>query len=257
MRERFSDHLEALREMLIGLAWAWALGMGAVGANLGGILEFLKTPLQTIPGIELVTLNPMTGFWIALQVITLGGALLGLPLMALHGAKFLSPALQKKEKATLLKALAAAVLLFITGVCVGFSWILPLTLAVALSVQNALGFALLWNAQEYFSLVASLPLIVGAAFCAPVVITVLVRAGVLEYEALKRSFGVAFVVILILAAAITPTGDPLTFMLLALPMTGLYALALKFGKPKKNKASPKSATAKIKTAPKEVSTARS
>lgn len=230
-RQKFMEHLEALRDSLIGMAIGWVLGAFVVVLNFNDILTLLRQPLHDIKGAELVTLSPLTGIFIGFNIVTVGGLIIGAPLMILYALKFLAPALKPQERKVLgiVGLLAAA--LFITGAAFGFFWMLPLSLQIALAIQDAMGFKLLWNAQEYFSFVVALPLIMGGAFCIPLIMGVLVRLRVLNHAALSKRWDVASLIILILAAAITPTGDPVSFLFIAVPLAVLYALALVFGKP--------------------------
>ncbi len=230
-RQKFMEHLEALRDALVGMAIGWALGALVVVFNFNEILSLLKAPLHGVPGAELITLSPLTGIFIGFNIVTVGGVIVGAPLMILYALKFLAPALKAKEQKVLGIVALLAAALFMVGVAFGFCWMLPLSLQIAMTLQDAMGFKLLWNAQEYFSFVVALPLIMGGAFCIPLIMGVLVRLRVLDHAALSKRWDVASLVILILAAAITPTGDPVTFIFIAIPLAVLYVLALVFGKP--------------------------
>lgn len=235
-RQRFVQHLEALRNTLVGMAVGWLLGALVVTFNFSEVLRLLKLPLEGTHQAQLITLSPLTGIFIGFNIVTVGGAIVGAPLMILYALKFLSPALRPHEQRLLGMVGALAAALFIAGVIFGFAWLLPLSLQIALALQNAMGFQLLWSAQEYFSFVVTLPLIMGAAFCIPLIIGVLVRLRVLDHNALSKRWDVATLIILILAAAITPTGDPVSFLFIAIPLGLLYALALIFGRPPRSRA---------------------
>lgn len=235
-RQKFLTHLSALRDALVGMAVAWVLGALAVTLNFSAVLSFLKTPLQAMRGAELITLSPLAGIFIGFNIVSVGGAVVGAPLMILHLIKFLAPALKPREQRMMAIVGLLAGGLFLAGATFGFCWLLPLSLQIALTLQDAMGFKLLWSAQEYFSFVVALPLIMGAAFCIPLIVGVLVRLGVLDHAALSKRWDLATFIILILAAAITPTGDPVSFLFIAIPLALLYALALIFGKPPRSKA---------------------
>jgi sec-independent protein translocase protein TatC len=231
-RESFLKHLEELRGTLLGVALAWVIGMCVVGVHLASILELLRTPLASLSGVKLITLSPMTGFWIALQVITAGGAIVGTPLALMFILRFITPALTDREQRAGLTLLIIATVCFVAGVALGWGLLLPAALRLALAVQVGLGLELMWEAQAYFGLILTLPMMTGLGLCLPLLVGVLVKMRVLPYRTLIDQWPVAIVVILMVAAAITPTGDPITFLLLGLPMTVLYLLAVRLGKPK-------------------------
>lgn len=235
-RQKFLTHLSALRDTLVGMALAWVLGALVVTLNFSAVLTFLKTPLQAMHGAELITLSPLTGIFIGFNIVGVGGAVVGAPLMILHLLKFLAPALKPNEQRLMAVVGLLAAGLFLTGAYFGFYWLLPLSLQIAFTLQDAMGFKLLWSAQEYFSFVVLLPLIMGAAFCIPLIIGVLMRVRILDHAVLSKRWDVATLIILILAAAITPTGDPVSFLFIAIPLALLYALALIFGKPPRSAA---------------------
>lgn len=240
-RQKFLEHLDALRGALVGAAFAWILGAAVVAANFGSTLQLLKLPLKALNnfpggagaqgGVDLITLNPLTGLFIGFNIVTAGGVIVGAPLMLLYLLKFFIPALTPREQKMGLTITLIAVGLFLCGVAFGFFWMLPMSLNIALQIQNALGFKLLWSAEDYFSLVVTLPLIMGFAFCIPLIVATLLKLGVLPYHTLAKRWDIATLVILIVAAAITPTGDPISFLFIAVPLAILYALALLFGRP--------------------------
>ena len=230
-RQRFMEHLEALRKTLTGMAWAWVLGVAVVAANFNNVLLLLRAPLTSVPGAELITLSPMTGLFIGFNIVSAGGAIVAAPLIILHALKFFLPALSAQEQRVAGTVGAIAILLFAVGAVFGFAWMLPMSLQIAMAIQNAMGFKLLWSAEEYFSLVVALPLMMGAAFCIPLIVGVLVRLEILNHNALAKRWDIATLVILILAAAVTPTGDPVSFLFIAVPLARLDALALFVGRP--------------------------
>lgn len=231
LRQRFTQHLEALRRMLVGMAIAWFLGVAVIAVHFNAVLSFLQLPLQAIPGASLITLSPLAGLFIGFSIVATGGTIVAAPLMLLHLMRFVAPALKPREQKLLLTVGLLAVLLFSVGVVFGFAWMLPVSLQIAFAIQKAMGFQLLWSAHEYFGLVVALPLMMGLSFCIPLIMGVLVRFGVLPYHTLARRWDMATLVILFLAAAVTPTGDPVSFLFIALPLAILYALALVFGRP--------------------------
>jgi len=93
-------------------------------------------------------------------------------------------------------------------------------------LQNFLGFQAHWRPSAYFGLVTSLMFWIGIAFQMPLLVYALAAAGFISARQLSRQWRIAVVVIAIIAAAVTPTVDPVNMGLVMLPMFGLYALSI-------------------------------
>jgi len=92
-----------------------------------------------------------------------------------------------------------------------------------------LGFAMRWTPGSYYSLLTWLVLGVGAAFEFPLLIVLLVYMGVLQVSTLRHYRRHAIVAIFIIAAVVTPTPDPVTQCLFAIPLYILFELAVLVG----------------------------
>lgn len=139
---------------------------------------------------------------------------------------FVRPALYPKEKAAVKRAFGFAALLFYIGVAVGYFLVFPLTIRflgtyyVSESVPNQIAL------RSYISMFVSLILIMGIVFELPSLAAILSRIGIITKELLKKYRRHAFVVLLIIAAIITPSGDPFTLMAVGLPLYALYEVSI-------------------------------
>ncbi len=139
---------------------------------------------------------------------------------------FVSPALYPKEKKGAKKAFGFASILFYLGLVVGYYLVFPLTLRflgtyqVSESVNNDI------SLRSYISMFVSLILIMGIVFELPSVAAILSRLGLITKELLKKYRRHAFVILLILAAIITPSGDPFTLFAVGLPLYALYEVSI-------------------------------
>jgi sec-independent protein translocase protein TatC len=232
----FLEHLEELRFTIARCIGAFAIGVIILAFFLPSLTDTLRLPFVWAQGAAdpdtlegLFSRRPMGVFSVMMQVLFLGGIACSLPFMLFAVAQFVSPALTEKEKKVLIPGLAAGFILFLLGGAFSFFVILPAALKVAITLNGMLGLELLWGASDYYSLVVWLCVLMGLLFEFPVVLVLLIHLGVLSSQSLKSQRKIVFIGILILSAVITPTGDPITLLIMTLPLYGLYELAIIVG----------------------------
>ena len=176
--------------------------------------------------VDLVNLSPAGGFVVAFQVAIYGGAVLASPFIFYFIASFVFPALKMREQKHVYRALIIGAGLFLTGVAFCYFLLMPLALAAAQMYSNWLGLgALQWRAEEYISFVCKFMLGMGLGFELPVVLLTLVKIDVLRYETLAKARRYMIVINLILGAVLT-TPEPITQLIMFLPLQGLYELSV-------------------------------
>jgi len=233
----FLEHLEELRWTLVRCLAAFLVGVLVLAVFLPWLTDFLQWPFlwaqqasarpDQVEG--LFSRRPMGVFSVMLQVLFLGGLATSLPFMLFAFAQFVAPALTEREKRMLVPALAAGFLLFLIGLAFAFFVVLPAAFRVSIIFNKMLGLELLWGAADYYNLVVWLSVLMGGLFEFPVVLVVLIQMGILSSAALRAQRKIVFVIILVIAAVITPGGDPITLTILCLPLYGLYEAALWVG----------------------------
>jgi sec-independent protein translocase protein TatC len=177
--------------------------------------------------VELKNYSPIEGIMVALKLSIYGGAVLTAPLLILFIGQFVLPALKVNEKQILYKAVGIGAGLFLLGVA--FCYLLVSVFALGATVQFSkwLGFtADEWRADSYIGFMSKFMLGMGLAFEMPVVLLTLVRIGILEYSQLKRFRAYAVVMNLVISAFATPSGDPFTMLLVAIPLHMLYEVSV-------------------------------
>jgi sec-independent protein translocase protein TatC len=155
-----------------------------------------------------------------------GGFALSLPWILYFIAQFVAPGLNEKELRLLKPACLLAFCLFILGAAFSFFVLVPAALRASVIFNQLLGFAPLWTAASYYGLLTWMVLGVGIAFQFPLVILILVYVDILSKDKLVNFRRYSIVLFLAIGAIVTPTTDPVTFILLALPMSLLYELAI-------------------------------
>lgn len=228
----FLDHLEELRWTLFKCAGVFFLAVALIGFFLRDAANLLNWPLRRAEAAlaidigGLVTTSPMAVFSVLIQVCFLGGLGLSLPFMLVFLARFVAPALKKEETRMLTPACVAAFLLFLAGAAFSYLFIVPEALKFSLRLNQALGFAHLWTADRYYGLLVWT--IVGMGFCFqfPLIVFVLVYMRVVNTEKLAKARPYMIVAFFVVGMVLTPTWDPVTQTMVALPMWLLYELSV-------------------------------
>jgi len=228
----FWDHLEELRWTLVKSAVVFTVFAVLIGVFLKEFNDVLLWPLNSVKGqhpeviLELGTTTIMEGFNVVIQMCVLGGLVMAAPFILFFVGQFVAPALTERELKAVLPLCASALALFLLGATFSFFVLVPSTIRVALEINQLFGYALRWTPGSYFSLLTWLVLGVGAAFEFPLVIVLLVWLGIMSTAFLRKYRRHAIVVIFIIAAIVTPTPDPITQTMFALPLYVLYAIAI-------------------------------
>ena len=164
-----------------------------------------------------------TSFWMAL--------VLCFPIVIYLFWSFVSPGLYENEKRGARRSFVFGNLMFFLGVAVGYFIVFPITLRflanyhVSEMVPNQI------SLSSYIDTFLMLILVMGLIFELPLVAWLLGRIGLLKRDFFKRYRRHAIVILLIIAAVITPTGDPFTLMVVFLPIYLLYELSALLVKP--------------------------
>jgi sec-independent protein translocase protein TatC len=199
------------------------------GTNVALALQLDRTPPpeeeNNSPG--LIALGPLTSVMVALKLAIYGGLILASPFVIFFIGQFVLPALKVHEKGILFRAVAFGSVLFFIGVA--FCYFIVAGVAIVATVQFSqwMGFgAEQWRAEEYITFMCRFMLGMGLAFELPVVILTVVKIGLLDYTQLVRFRSYAIVGNLVLAAFATPSADPFTMFLMAIPLQLLYEMSV-------------------------------
>ncbi len=228
----FLEHLEELRGTLLKCAITFACAAALIGFFLADFNDVLLWPLRNVQAehpefvLSLNTRGVMEAFGIIIQLCGFGGLALSAPFMLYFVGQFVAPALTERELRLVLPAALCAFILFLLGAAFGFFFLIPSTLRVSLELNTLLGFSPIWTPESYYSILTWLVFGVGAAFEFPLLIVIAVHLGLLRVQTLRKYRRHAIVLIFIIAAIVTPTPDPFTQTLFAIPLYLLFEIAI-------------------------------
>src|SRR4030095_3702720 len=203
----FLEHIEDLRRTLIKMLVVLAVMMGVAFAFQKRIVELIERPLLAFDPERTSLTNfgvadPLT---IAIELSFYAGLVMAFPFLVLFLGEFVLPALTQKERRMLYPAAAVSFALFTAGVLFAYYWVLPPTLDYFFNYSRWLNWRPQWSVREYFSFTTQFVVSFGLAFELPLAVLLLVKLEILSHEVLQRTRAFAAVIILFLAAVITPT----------------------------------------------------
>jgi sec-independent protein translocase protein TatC len=254
----FFEHLEALRWHLIraalaivvfaSLAFAWyneifdniimapthtsfwayrmMCDMGELFQNLLPKLFNAKDFCVESIKVHLINTEMAGQFTLKINSSLMIGLVLGIPYLFWELWRFIKPALHEKERKAASGFVFYASLLFIIGVMFGYFIITPLSIrflagyTVSDTIEN------LFDIDSYLSSVSTLTLATGVVFQLPILVYIVSSLGFLTPKLMRSSRRYAIIIILVIAAIVTPTPDALTMTVVAVPLLFLYELSI-------------------------------
>ena len=214
-------HLNELRKRLVWVGAALLVGTILSIIFAEKMLQFLTRPY----GDQLQTIRPTEGIETYFKIALLSGAILSMPIILLQVWKFIEPGLLPREKRYVYVFLPSAMLLFLLGVSFAWFVLLPAAIAFLGGFLNTV-FTTEWTSQEYIGFITTFLFWIGVSFEMPVIVYFIARVGVVSAATLREQWRTAIVVIAVVAAAVTPTVDPVTMLLTMAPLLVLYVLSL-------------------------------
>lgn len=221
----FLEHLEELR---------WRIIFSIIGIVIGTIvawifIDFLVDVVLLKPakdsGAHLQNLRPIGQLFLYMQIAIMVGIIISIPNIFYQFWQFISPALRKHERRYIFWIVAFSSICFLLGIAFAYFVMLPLTLKFAAqfgseSIKNE------FSIEEYMSIIISVMLAAGLIFELPMVSFFLSKLGILKPSFMKKFRKHAIVIIMIAAAFLTPGTDPVSQIVLAVPLVVLYEISI-------------------------------
>ena len=232
----FWDHLEVLRGTLFRSLLAVLLVSIGVFCFKSFVFDDIVLPptrgdffiykwMGMDVNMSLVNLEISTQFFVHLKVAFQFGFILAFPAICYEIWKFIAPALYQNEKKTIKGVFLAASFLFYLGLYIGYVLIVPISLNFFLGYKISEAVVNTISLTSYISLFMSTTLAFGIVFEFPAVIVILNKLGLVTRDTMKKYRKHAIVVILCIAAIITPA-DPFSMIVAAAPLLLLYEASI-------------------------------
>lgn len=227
------EHLVELRTRLVraGIGVILGLIVGVVLVAPGGPVELVDLIILTFAPINpnyapvqaVATPEQFTSYMsVALTV----GVIIAMPVIVYQLLAFIVPGLTDKERRVLYLSLPFVTFFFLSGIAFGWFVTVPTAIRFLIGFSSSDLIQAQPTLSDFLSTITTLLLVNGAVFQLPVIIYVLAFLGVVTTAQLKKYRRFALVAVVIIAALITPTGDPINLLLLAVPMYLLFEVGV-------------------------------
>jgi sec-independent protein translocase protein TatC len=228
------EHLADLRKALLISVLAIGVASMVCYAFSEQLLDIVTLPLRSIHQ-QLIVTGVTEAFFVKLELSFLAGVIIAFPIVAWAIWGFFKPALYPHERKYIYVLFPATLFLFATGVLFSYFGILPLVLKffVYIAGQNL---QTMFKVDQYVSFVMSFSLPFGIVFELPVIMFFMTKIGIVKPEMLTKNRKYIILAIVIIAGALTPGPDPISQIMMAIPMYILFEVSIivsKFAKPQK------------------------
>ncbi|BDQ01778.1 twin-arginine translocase subunit TatC [Ignavibacterium sp.] len=221
----FIEHLEELR---------WRIIYSLIGIVIGTIvawifIDFLVEEILLRPAkenrVSLQNLKPFGQIFLYFQIALIAGLILSIPNVFYQFWKFISPALRKHERKYILAIVIFTTVCFLAGIAFAYFVMLPLALSFAAqfgtqTIKNE------FAVDEYMSIIISVMLAAGLVFELPMLSFFLSKLGILKPSFMRKYRKHSIVIIMVAAAILTPGTDPVSQVILAVPLVLLYEISI-------------------------------
>lgn len=236
----FLDHLEELR-------WRIIYSMIGIVAGAVGLWFFIDPLMEHVllrPAIEykmdLQNLRPFGQVLIYMQVAIFGGLIVSIPNTVYQIWKFIAPGLYPRERRYISAIVVFTSICFLIGVAFAYFFILPAALKFFVNfgtpaIENII------SIEYYFDFIMTLMLGAGLVFELPMLSFFLSRLGILNPKIMRRFWRHAMVISAFVAAMISPGPDPVSMLMMAIPLVFLYEISIWISKLSQKKDSPRNA----------------
>jgi len=254
----FWDHLDALRAVIIRVLLVWlalaiiyfcimplifdSVILGACHNDfiayrwfrmLGKAIKSTDSFFTGSFNLRLININLATPFFVQVSTSFWLSVVTAMPYLFIEIWRFIKPALYKNERRGVKKAFLVGTIMFYLGMAVSYFMIYPLTVRFLSTYNISKDITTMLSLDSYIDNLMMLTLCMGVAFELPLITWFLSLLGFIDRAFLRKYRRHAIVIIVIAAAVITPTGDPFTLTIVALPLYMLYEMSILMIKPKK------------------------
>jgi sec-independent protein translocase protein TatC len=229
------EHLGELRRRLIISVIAFVIAAIVATVFYTPILHFLVRPLCNVDhaslksgGCSLYVTSPLDGLSLRVKIAMFGGLVFASPVILFQLWAFVTPGLKSRERKYAIPFVTAAFTLFLAGAATAYI-VLPHALGFLKSVGGP-ELQQIYDPIPYLGLIILMMTLFGLTFEFPVVLVSLELAGVVTPARLLRSWRWAVIIIVVVSAVATPSGDPFSMFALVIPLVSFYFISIAIGK---------------------------
>lgn len=221
----FLDHIEELRWRIIYAIIGVLIFTIVAWIFIDPLIEIVLLKPARDANASLQNLRPFGQLFLYIQVAIIVGIVVSIPNIFFQLWKFISPAMKKQERKYILWIVFFSSFCFLAGIVFAYFVMLPLTMKFAAQFGTA-EIANEFAIDEYMSIIISVMLAAGLVFELPMVSFFLSKLGILTPSFMRKYRRHAIVIILVLAAFLTPGADPVSQVILAVPLVLLYEISI-------------------------------
>lgn len=221
----FLDHIEELRWRIIYALIGIVLFTIVAWIFIDPLVDFVLLKPARDANASLQNLRPFGQLFLYVQVAIIVGIVASLPNIFYQLWQFIAPALRKRERKYILWIVFFSTFCFLAGIAFAYFVMLPLAMKFAAqfgseAIKNE------FSIEEYMSIIISVMLAAGVVFELPMISFFLSKLGILTPLFMRKYRRHAIVIILILSAILTPGADPVSQVILAVPLVLLYEISI-------------------------------
>lgn len=221
----FLDHIEELRWRIIYSIIGILIFTIVAWIFIDPLIEIVLLKPARDANASLQNLRPFGQLFLYVQVAIVVGIVASLPNIFYQLWKFIAPALKKKERKYILWIVFFSTFCFLAGIAFAYFVMLPLTMKFAAQFGTA-EISNEFAIDEYMSIIISVMLAAGVVFELPMISFFLSKLGILTPKFMRKYRRHAIVIILVLSAFLTPGADPVSQIILAVPLVLLYEISI-------------------------------
>ena len=225
------EHLDELRSRIIVSLVAFGIAFALCFWQNHLLLDAVNAPLPN--DTEPVTLSPTEPFFTTVEISAYGAFVLAMPILLYELWAFILPAFSPRERRAVTPFVFAMPLLFLAGIAFAYFVVMPVAVKFLLNFNDA-QFNIQVRAGEYYSFFGLTELAMGILFQIPIVMLSLTRLDIVSADWFAKNRRYAIFIISIIAAA-APGGDPVSMMMIMIPLVLLYEVSIivdrRFGRP--------------------------
>jgi sec-independent protein translocase protein TatC len=231
------EHLTELRDRVIKVVIALVIGMLIAFLLYDPIFAILIAPYEEIANSRntisgdgrLLQVDPLEGFGIRMKLALYGGIAIAMPVILWQLWRFVTPGLYAHEKRYAIPFLVSALALFVMGAGLAY-YTLPRALEFLIDIGGTDNFVTAFAPGKYFTLITYMMLAFGIGFEFPILLVFLQMAEIITPQQLRGARRYAIVGICVVVAVITPSGDPISMLMLSVPMIAFYEVSIVIGR---------------------------